>query len=198
MKRMKWITALVAAFFLLATVAAVAAWISSKTTATDTFNASAIGSVDIGNGETVSLFDSVNVADLDPGDSMTACWGVAVDATNATGVGDFRLYADAIGGTGLADYLNLEIGLATNTISMTGELGCGGSWEFGTAIFDDTLTTFGTSHGAYANGLALATPAAGGTEYVGVWLTISLPDTPAVNAGAQGLSGSMSVTFENQ
>ena len=181
--------------FLLVAALALAAFLSSKQTASSSFTAAAFGDVSIGNAETTALFD---LTDMQPGDAATMCFVATV--TDGAASGDWRLYSGVASGDGLEDYLRLIVRVEAVTIDGTppGFNDCVGFSALTTPVASEVLSAYAASTSSFVTGDSLGVQTSGVVNSVRVMLSFSLPDTPEVAANASGLSASTSWIIENQ
>jgi hypothetical protein len=176
-------------------LAAVAAWLSRENTAPNTATATAIGLVNIGTLETDPWFLPASISALSPGSTVERCTVVAVDATAATGPGNFRVYLNgAAGGSGLAEHLTLQISArAVAGGTPGGGISCSGTWP--APIFGGVMSGLATT---FVGGGVIGAPAAGDIRTFEMKAALTLPDTVAVQEGASGETATFSFAFENQ
>lgn len=156
-----------------------AAFIDTTDNATNTFSA---GDVVLDDDDTGSVLFNVN--NLAPGDSRTRC--IAVTYTGSL-TSDVHLYG-TVGGTGLAQYLDVDIdvGSGGDFTSCTG-------FVASSTLFGDTLAAFGGAHTNFVNGLGGNAGATDPTTRT-YRVTVTLQDDNA----AQGLSATAGFTWEAQ
>ena len=156
-----------------------AAFVDTTDNATNTF---AAGDVVLNDDDTGSVL--FNVANLKPGDSRTRC--IAVTYTGSL-TADVRMYGTA-GGTGLADYLDVQvqIGSGGNFASCTG-------FVSSSTLFSGTLSAFAAARTNFVNGLAGFAGATNPTART-YRVTVTLQD----NNLAQGKSATAGLTWEAQ
>ncbi|MCB1002832.1 MAG: hypothetical protein KDB35_01465 [Acidimicrobiales bacterium] len=85
-----------------------------------------------------------NVANMAPGDSRTRC--IAVTYTGSL-TADVHLYG-TVGGTGLADYLDVDVAVGTG-----GDFASCTGFSATSTLYTGTLASFGASRTNFANGL---------------------------------------------
>ena len=183
--------------FTVSTLVAVAAFLSFKTTPPKTVTAAAVGTVDIGNLESLGFIDDALLLQLQPGASVTKCGLTNVDAVAATGPGDYRLFFNGAATGGLAEFLTVELTMSTPlSVGTAGRETCTGPLP--TTLFTGNLDDIAAAHGSYASGVVIGAPPVGEVKSFRFRLTVALPDTPEVGAGASGQSATMpGFTFEN-
>ena len=128
-----------------------------------------------------------------PGTTATRCINVTYTGSAPANV---RLYG-AVAGTGLATYLNTVVDVGTGATGGTG-FNCTGFNATDVNAYNNTLATFGTTHTNYGNGNGTNFAAATTGTVRSYRVTVTLPDTPAVSAGAQGLNANATFTWEAQ
>jgi hypothetical protein len=120
------------------------------------------------------------------GQTLVKC--IVVTYKGATVPASVKLYSSAVGGTGLADHLNLTVDVGTST-SVGGN--CSG-WALSSTPFTGTLTDFGTKN-SFANGVGTWTP-----SVVNEKLTYRFTVTVQNVAAAQNKTASATFTWEAQ
>lgn len=193
MNRKRIITtgAIVVALLLVAGVA-VAVFSSWKQTATSNFSAATVGTVDIGDAETVALFSATGI---EPGFSSARCFTAYV---RTYGTESWRIYSGGVGGTGLEDYLLVSIeASATSPTGTPGLVPCDGFTPLLHPVTDRVLSSYAAAVADYASGDDLGLLVAGADNYVTIRITMELPDTAEVRANATG-GAQTSWVVENQ
>ena len=185
--------------FLLVAGLALAAFVSSKQTTSSSFTADSVGDVSIGDADTLSLF---SLPAMVPGQVVSACFVATVDNTS-DGIEQWRLYSGGVVGTGLEDYLLVTIVSSSVRTDVTpaaaaGIFDCSTFNAAHTMVSDEPLSSYASTTSNYATGDALGTQSAWQVNWVQLKITVELPDTPAVQAGASGLTASTSWVVENQ
>lgn len=183
--------------FFATALTALAVFAVLRTTQTSTLSASSAGNVLIGDAETVALFD---ITGMETGQTEVACMVAEVDQRGLAASDGLSLYADSVGGTGLAAYLDLTIEVGDSTNGTTGIRDCG-TWTPGTLSVvhsGTTLDAYAAAKFDYATGDILRTVGANTLQQVPVKFTLTLPDNPTTNQNAGGLSASAAWTFENR
>lgn len=156
-----------------------AAFVDTTDNATNTFSA---GDVVLDDDDAGGV--AFNVANMAPGDSRTRC--IEVTYTGSL-TADVHLYG-TVGGTGLADYLdvNVAIGTGGSFASCTG-------FSATSTLFTGTLADFGATHTDYASGLGGLNGATDPTSRT-YRITVTLQDDNA----AQARSATAGFTWEAQ
>jgi hypothetical protein len=128
-----------------------------------------------------------NLTGMKPGDTATKCVNVTYTGSLAA---DVKLYS-AIGGTGLATYLDTAVDVGTGAAGGA-TMDCTG---FGSSsnLHNTTLAAFGAAHTNYANGAGGFAGATNPTTR-SYRFTVTLQDDNA----AQGLTATASFTWEAQ
>jgi len=191
------ITIAATAALLLVAAVSLAAWLSLEETEPSSFTA-ASGSIriDIGNAETVALF---NLADMEPGDTAQACFRTAVDLDLPVTVA--KLYSGGVSGTGLADYLTINISREDPVAPSTDSPGIINCAEVtGTltplTVGSPTLTSYASLYGSYGSGASLGTLAGKSVNTVDLKIVMTLP--PSAPPAAAGLDATTSWIVEDQ
>ena len=187
------VIAVVGMAFLLVAGLALAAFLSSKQTASSSFSAAAFGEVSIGDAEGTALFD---LTDIQLGDSASTCFAATV--TDGTTGGDWRIYSGGVNGDGLEDYLWVLVRVDTVATDGTpaGIIDCSEMGSF-TPLAQGTLADYAAANSTYLDGANLGAQTPGVENSVIVMVTVSLADT-AEAAAASGLTASTSWVIENQ
>lgn len=156
-----------------------AAFVDTTDNATNTFSA---GDVVLDDDDAGGV--AFNVANMAPGDSRTRC--IAVTYTGSL-TADVHLYG-TVGGTGLADYLDVDVAIGTggSFASCTG-------FSATSTLFTGTLADFGSTHTDYASGLGGLNGATDPTSRT-YRITVTLQDDNA----AQARSATAGFTWEAQ
>ena len=156
-----------------------AAFVDTTDNATNTFSA---GDVVLDDDDAGGV--AFNVANMAPGDSRTRC--IEVTYTGSL-TADVHLYG-TVGGTGLADYLDVDVAIGTggSFASCTG-------FSATSTLFTGTLADFGSMHTDYASGLGGLNGATDPTSRT-YRITVTLQDENA----AQARSATAGFTWEAQ
>ena len=183
---------------MLAAGVAVAAFVSLVTTTQSNFTAGAVGDVVIGDATTVALF---NLSAMQPGDTAERCLRVEADQRGVPAGNGLRMYSDGVTGDGLEGFVLLDIefvGPFTGGFAAGILADCSGVTGT-TSLFSGTLTAWDAASPDYTSGVVIdaAAPAGINNKY-DVKFVVTLPDTPAVNNTAQGLTASAAWTFEGR
>ena len=116
---------------------------------------------------------------LYPGRTVSGCVLVSYDGSLPA---EIRLHGRRTSGTGLDDYVDLQVRLGADCEQHPSEAN---------VVFDGRLANLWTSHGAYDRGVALITSARPG-DRVAIWAEAALVD----DNRAQGLSTTFTLTVE--
>lgn len=156
-----------------------AAFVDTTDNATNTFSA---GDVVLDDDDAGGV--AFNVSDMAPGDTRTRC--IEVTYTGSL-TADVRLYG-TVGGTGLADYLDVDVAIGTggSFASCTG-------FSATSTLFTGTMADFGSAHTDYASGLGGLNGATDPTSRT-YRITVTLQDDNA----AQARSATAGFTWEAQ
>ncbi len=152
-------------------------------TTDNTGNTWSAGTVSIVDDDTGSAM--FTAADMKPGDTVESC--IAVTYTGSLTPADVKLYGTAAG-SGLADYLNLDVEIGTG-----GSFGNCTGFTATSSLFSGTLSGFASAHTDFATGLGSWSPAAT-PETMTYHFVVTLQD----NNAAQGLNASATFTWEAQ
>ncbi len=162
-----------------------AAFTATTSNANNTWSAGTVTLTDNDSG--TAMF---TVADVVPGDTTTQCILVTYGGSVAA---DVKLYlsaytpsATAGAPSGLGPFLNLTVEQGTGT-SNTGPAGSCTDFSATSTLTgaNDTLDSFNTDHGSYADGYALWSPV-GAAETRAYRITWTMQDTVGTNSRAQG------------
>ena len=196
--RRRWLGVPLIAWLVIAMAGvALAAWLVTRTTATSTFSAQGAGTLSIGDAATVPLFTFANIS---PGDTQTKCLQAEWQQVPTGGVLKMFAGPSTPADTGLQNHLLLTIHAGTMATNGTGiQAGCTGFTPGASPLYSGTLAAYKSSRLAFASGDPLTLRNAGaGFQYAAVRVTATLPDTPAVQAGAGGTSAALAFTLEGQ
>lgn len=154
---------------------------------TSTTNTWSSGGAEItSDGTGSAVFNSGSDGALVNGQTLTKC--IVVTYKGATVPASVKLYSSTVGGTGLADYLNLTVETGSST-STNGN--CAG-WSAGGTVFTGTLTDFAAKN-AFANGVGVWGP-----SVVNEKLTYRFTVTVQNQAAAQNKTASATFIWEAQ
>ncbi len=126
-----------------------------------------------------------NVPAMAPGQSVDTC--IVVTYSGSLTPADVKLYT-AVGGTGLANYLDLQVDIGTG-----GSFGSCSGFTVSSTPYTGTLAGFAASYTDFATGLGGWSPAAT-PESRTYRFTLDLQD----NNAAQGLDATATFTWEAQ
>lgn len=148
----------------------------------NTGNSWAAGTVAITDNDAGSAL--FNVSGLVPGDTQTKCIAVTYNGSEAAAV---KLYARIDGGTGLGDYLNLQVTRGTG-----GDASCTG-FTAGENVYTGTLSNMASTNTSFATGAGTWAPT-GPAQTATYRLTYTLQD----DNNAQGKNVQSTFTWEAQ
>ena len=197
MRRRVLITIAATTALLLVAAVSLAAWLSLRETEPSNFTAAAATiRVDIGNAETDPLF---TVAGMEPGDTAEACFRAAIDVPGTIPT-VAKLYSGGVFGTGLGEYLTINISREDPNPTGTGPGIILCSEVTGTltplTVGSPTLDAYNSLYGSYANGASLGTLFGKTVNTVDIKIVMTLPATAPSAAG--GLTASTSWIVEDQ
>jgi hypothetical protein len=197
MRRRVLITIAASAALLLVAAVAIAAWLSLKETEPSNFTAAAATiRVDIGNAETDPLF---NLTAMEPGDNAEACFRAAIDVPGSIPT-VAKLYSGGVFGTGLAEYLTVNIAREDPVAAGTepGIILCSEVTGTLTQLTGGPtpLDIYDTLAGSYGTGASLGTLFGKTVNTVDIKIVMTLPATAPSAAG--GLTASAIWTVEDQ
>ncbi|HET9518704.1 MAG TPA: hypothetical protein VFO77_13360 [Actinoplanes sp.] len=157
-------------------------------TTTNASNSWAAGTVTISDDDAgVAMYNSLT--------GLTPASGSLVRCIQVTYTGSVtapvKLYAGALGGTGLGTYLNITIEKGTGA---TFGSSCAGFAGASTILATTTLATFASTYTSYSNGVATGWSPTGSGQTQSFRFTISVAD----NNSANGLSCTLPFTWEAQ
>ena len=156
-----------------------AAFVDTTDNATNTFSA---GDVVLDDDDAGGV--AFNVANMAPGDSRTRC--IEVTYTGSL-TADIHLYG-TVGGTGLADYLDVNVAIGSG-----GSFASCAGFSATSTLFTGTLADFGAAHTDYGSGLGGLNGATDPTSRT-YRITVTLEDDNA----AQAKSATAGFTWEAQ
>lgn len=170
-------------------------------TAPETFEAIALGGIDIGNAATEGIYlEEVDLTGIQPGDVFTSCIGAAL--TNPTGEDDPRIWIAQVSG-GLAPYLTVELGQMANAGDIKPPGLSKPQGGFGTCTKNSLAYTVGlsarplTSAASTLNGWENGIPWLNGLAKTELRVRVAMPEDVPV-ASILGQSATLKIAFENR